>query len=116
MLLESNRLIESQRRVITFHDAEMEGSYSEFAGCIFKESHRLLAPASAAILLAEVNLVYEGIPSEPFEAIAEAQHRIPYRRGAIQDEPRTAKVRISQQRIQSGTSLISIVTIAVQSV
>jgi hypothetical protein len=94
----------------------MEGSYSEFAGGVFKESHCLLAPAPATIFLTEVNLVYECIPAQPLEAIAEAQDRIPYRRGFIQDEPRTAKVRISQQRLQSDTSLLSIVTIAIQSV
>ena len=48
MFMEANRLVEPQRGVIAFHDAEMEGSYSEFTGCVFKESHCLLAPAPAA--------------------------------------------------------------------
>ena len=113
MFMESNRLIEAQRRVVTFHDPEMESPYSKLAGCIFQESHRLLAPAAATIFLTEVDLIDESIPSEPFEAVPEAQDRITNWRDSLQDEPSTTKGRVSEQRFESGTSLLSIVTIAV---
>ena len=116
MFMESNRLIEAQRRVVTFHDPEMESPYSKLAGCIFQKSHRLLAPAAATIFLTEVDLIDESIPSEPFEAVPEAQDRITNWRDFIQDEPSTAKGRVSEQRFESGTSLLSIVTIAVQGI
>src|SRR4029077_11901215 len=94
----------------------MECSYPESTGSVFQESHGLLTPAAAAILLTQVELVDESISAEPFETVAEAEYRVADRRIAVENEPGTAEVGILQQRDESGTRLLAIVTVAVESV
>src|ERR1700746_2733458 len=94
----------------------MECSYPESTGSVFQESHGLLTPAAAAILLTQVELVDESISAQPFETVAEAEYRVADRRIAVENEPGAAEVGILQQRDESRTGLGTIIAVTVEGV
>ena len=85
-------------------------------GRVLQKLHRLLAPAAATKILAKIELVDEGVATQPFEAVAETEERISDGIVAIENDPCTAEIWILQQWNQSGAGLIAIIAVAIESV
>ena len=96
MSLKTELAVQMQCSLIPVDDFKMQYSHSQFSGSFFKENHGLLAPAATAIFLAQVKFIYEGISSEPFEAVAKAYHGVADWGVSIENEPCTPELRISE--------------------
>src|SRR5580692_7789227 len=98
MRLETQLAVQMPGGGVSVDNFEMEGVHTEFAGSIFEERHRLLAPAAAAVVFAEEEFVDEGIAAQPFEAVSKADHDVADGNACVEDEPGAAEVWIAEER------------------
>lgn len=116
MLTKSQTAIKFERLCVPLNNFQMQDADSDSPSLIFDKRHRASSPAAAAILLTQVELVDEGITAQPLETVAKTEHCISDGRIAVENEPRATEAGILQQRDESGTRLLAIVTVAVESV
>src|SRR3974390_3047798 len=94
----SNALVKAEGPLGSLAHSQVQSGNPKRARLVFQKSHCPPSPTAVTISLDEIKFVHEGIASEPFEAIAEAEHCISDGRVTIEDDPSTTEVRIFEKR------------------
>src|ERR1035437_10264899 len=113
---EPQLLVHLESRRVLPHHFEMEGADSHRSRFPLHKFHRRATPSPPAIFLQQIELVNERIPVQPLQAVSKAQYDVPDSADSIQNQPRTAKIRIAQQRHQGHVRLFLIEAMPVEGV